>query len=695
MLAYSPESRRQTSLLQHHSHQPPYNQDGSLSSTSQQHQQSQTSSQSQSWIPSSLPLTPQSTFTTNGLSNNINFNFGADQILFDFQPQQYSSSQQVQSRTFMQPIQSNSSWMSNGQLTPTSTSRQHRHRESSLSSLGSPAAPASPYAPSTLHPQVAGDSYNEFQDYHPTAPKPLTPAHTPLQENFLSPQYTNFYHQSQNNLDFTMLNNDSLPRLAGGSNELMSAPEFHSQGSSRPSVTTVASNDSPSTPPSHEDERQPSAHRTSSHQMPKLDRTMTDAYDDELFNPSYPVISAPSPAPASTRTSATPNNDVFTQRLKAANHQHLNANKQEASNLSPRERSPFQPNSPLAPSAAAFNTHNMGFATATRMREQQKAKDDALAMQEQYQRTNPEQVTPKTISPKDVDLVYHESEEDANNPLFPPPQHKQLPVTYRQQSAIVQEPCESEDMSLSQQSYGSMATTRRESSSTYSTTSQTTPKQGQFNFATPTSSANVRQLPQHYPFIPSSHRQTSSMSNMSNMSNDFPATLTSMESSSSDYSAEPEIRRPSSTSADSGTYTCTYHGCTLRFETPAKLQKHKREGHRNSTSVINNMGGENRGGMTSMAQKLNSQSGPHKCERINPSTGKPCNTVFSRPYDLTRHEDTIHNSAKQKLRCKHCAEEKTFSRNDALTRHLRVVHPDVQVSTGKGRRRGMGLGNMD
>ncbi|CAD6449196.1 a3484499-6472-42e3-b067-604ff16e7b2f [Sclerotinia trifoliorum] len=695
MLAYSPESRRQTSLLQHHSHQPSYNPDGSLSSssTSQQLQQSQTSSQPQSWIPSSLPLTSQSTFPTNGLSNNINFNFDADQILFDFQPQRYSSSQQVPSRTFMQPIQSNSSWMSNGQLTPTSTSRRHRHRESSLSSLGSPAAPASPYAPSTSNPQVVGDSYHEFQDYHPTAPKPLTPAHTPLQENFLSPQYTNFY-QNQNNLGFTMLNNDSLPRLAGGSNELISAPEFHSQGSSRPSVTTAASNESPSTPPSFEDERQPSAHRTSSHQMPKLDRTMTDAYNDELFNPSYPVISAPSPAPASTRTSATPNNDVFTQRLKAANHQHLNANKHEASNLSPRERSPFQPNSPLAPSAASFNTHNMGFATATRMREQQKAKDDALAMQEQYQRTNPEQVTPKTISPKDVDLVYQESDEDANNPLFPPPQHKQSPVTYRQQSTIVQEPSEPEDMSLSQQSYGSMATTRRESSSTYSTSSQTTPKQGQFNFATPTSPASVRQLPQHYPFIPSSHRQTSSMSNMSNVSNDFPATLTSMESSSDDYSAEPEIRRPSNTSADSGTYTCTYHGCTLRFETPAKLQKHKREGHRNSTSVIN-MGGENRGGMTSLAQKLNSQSGPHRCERINPSTGKPCNTVFSRPYDLTRHEDTIHNSSKQKLRCKYCTEEKTFSRNDALTRHLRVVHPEVPVSTGKGRRRGMGLGNMD
>ncbi|KAM7219418.1 hypothetical protein V8F06_005152, partial [Rhypophila decipiens] len=31
---------------------------------------------------------------------------------------------------------------------------------------------------------------------------------------------------------------------------------------------------------------------------------------------------------------------------------------------------------------------------------------------------------------------------------------------------------------------------------------------------------------------------------------------------------------------DSGGYTCTYHGCAEHFETPAMLQKHKREGHR-------------------------------------------------------------------------------------------------------------------
>src|SRR5205814_2313768 len=67
----------------------------------------------------------------------------------------------------------------------------------------------------------------------------------------------------------------------------------------------------------------------------------------------------------------------------------------------------------------------------------------------------------------------------------------------------------------------------------------------------------------------------------------------------------------------------------------------------------------------------------HRCKHINPSTGKPCNSVFSRLADLTRHEGTIHNAHKQKARCYLCTEEKkTFSRNDALTRHMRMVHPE-------------------
>jgi Zinc finger, C2H2 type len=78
----------------------------------------------------------------------------------------------------------------------------------------------------------------------------------------------------------------------------------------------------------------------------------------------------------------------------------------------------------------------------------------------------------------------------------------------------------------------------------------------------------------------------------------------------------------------------------------------------------------------------------------DPLTGKACNQMFSRPYELTRHEDTIHRTWKQKLWCHLCTKEKTFSRKDGLTMHKRVVHQDVvrrsKIDRGTGIREGRG-----
>jgi 26S proteasome regulatory subunit N4 len=567
--------------------------------------------QTQQWssTSSTAPLSnPQPQYHT--AANNI-FSFGNDQPLFDYQPQDYQSSP---AQSLMQSEHSNNSWLENGQLTPRSTTRAH-HRESSLSSLGS-AGPSSPYTANTSNPHIVGDLYHDFHEYQPSS-KPLTPAHTPSQEHFLTPHYSNFYHNS--NLAFSMAQ-DGLPRTAEA--ESMPAPELNHSG--RPSIVSVASHESPSTPPSYDEERQRNgetsrfdlwlteylqscddqAYRST---IPKLDRTMTDVYTDELYNPSFHLTSAaPTSIPAPSVT-LSPQNDVFSQRLQAANSQHLNAAQSQVPLTIPsRERSPFRQGSPLAPTGTSFGTQasNIRFGTATHMREQQKAENDARALQRQLERTSPEQTTPKTISPKDVDLVYHESEEDANAPLFPPHPNQRSPTHYRQQAAAMQETTEVDD-SASQRSYGSMATTRRESSSAYSNSSQAMPQQSGFNFVPPSVSGSVRQIPQQYPFVPQSRRQ---LSNLSNVSEEFPATLTSMESSSSEYAPESEIKKPAVTTADTGTYTCTYHGCTLRFDTPAKLQRHKREGHRNSAALI--ASGEE-GGMTSAAQR-NSQAGPHK-----------------------------------------------------------------------------------
>lgn len=599
--------------------------------------------------PSVFPSPPPSQYSD--FTDSDLFALATDQPQFDFSQQR----QFVASPSLMPSDQTNNTWLSTGQLTPTSSSRAH-HREESLSSMGS-VGPASPFAANTSNPQVAGDLYHDFQsmagpylapDNNPS--KPLTPEHTPLQEQFLSPHYT-YYQSAQPAV------HDGMKRVAGDA-DLM------------PTRSVARDDSTPATPPYGSGDSRKNAYRNS---IPKLARTMTDVYEDELYNPSFQITTAPS-----NTTTMAPQNDIFAQRLRAANTQHLNANTQNPLAIPSRELSPFRSGSAHAPNGNGFaqrQSPNVRFGTATHMREQQKAESDARALQQQLERASPEHTAPKTISPQDVDLVYHENEGDANMPLFPPQQRRS--PTYPRPAQDVQDL----DETASQQSYGSMATSRRESSA-YSASSQaTTHPQGQFNFAPPAVVGSVRHVPQQYPFTPRKP------SDVSIHAEDFPPTLASMESSSSEYAPEgtDKKKRPAAAAvADSGTYTCTYHGCTLRFETPAKLQRHKREGHRSSGAWITAAGEE--GGMTSAALR-NTQEGPHKCERINPSTGKPCNTIFSRPYDLTRHEDTIHNARKQKVRCHLCTEEKSFSRNDALTRHFRVCHPD-HVDFSKSRRRG-------
>jgi 26S proteasome regulatory subunit N4 len=466
---------------------------------------------------------------------------------------------------------------------------------------------------------------------------------------------------------------DGLPRHQqhNGDAELMPAPVF-----SNSSRQSVASRDSPSTPPSFDEERRKAADYRST--MPKLDRTMTDVYQDELYNPSFEITSAP-PARSGQAATTLSQNTVFSQRLQAANNQHLSSMSKAPLTIPSRELSPFRQGSPLAPTGNGYGSQkspNMRIGTAAQLREQQKAENDAMQLQQQLGGTSPAQSPPNTISPKDVDLVYHENEEDANLPLFPPSQQSPQYRSNLQQVTLKQERLDTEDNT---QLRRFDSATRSGNSSAYADSKQN--GSNNYNFAPPAIPESVRQVPQQYPFVPQARRQPS---NMSSVNDDFPATLTSMESSSSEYTGDiSDIKKPSGSSADTGTYTCTYHNCTLRFDTPSKLQRHKRDGHRQSASLVS-QGEDSGSGMTSAAR--NSQAGPHKCERINPSTGKPCNTIFSRPYDLTRHEDTIHNERKQKVRCHLCTEEKTFSRNDALTRHFRVCHPEVDFP-GKHRRR--------
>lgn len=62
----------------------------------------------------------------------------------------------------------------------------------------------------------------------------------------------------------------------------------------------------------------------------------------------------------------------------------------------------------------------------------------------------------------------------------------------------------------------------------------------------------------------------------------------------------------------------------------------------------------------------------NRCDRINPQTGQPCETGFTRVSDLHRHERSIHSLVR--LTCKLCDEEKSYTRKNALLRHMKDTH---------------------
>ena len=588
------------------------------------------------------------------------------------------------------------SWLQPGNAThlippqPFRFTGQNPHRRNNSGSTVTSTGPGSPYTPTSTafprildsdshqYPSTPQDTYEHAHSTVTSYPKALPSTSQPtFTESFFSPQFQDYtphhddqltvYQQLMREATMTQqrearMGNQGIPMPRNSSGEF--EEEYKQLG--RPSI-------------------------------PNLDRTMSDIYQDELYNPN-PQTSAPTVAPQQPAgpmakqdgSLQSPRRDVFSERLQEANNDHLSAKSASPARTISRERSPFQPNSRLA--SEGFSHAN---SPAPRLDSAAKAREEAEAERLAFaQRQSRNLEPPRTISPKDVSLDSNSLDEYANAPLFPQENsasglngHDGRPFNIKQEQTQghVLEPSR-------QQSFADMPNLRSESSSGYSSgAGQTRP-----TAATAAPTRSTSSSTQQYPFISHPRRQNSSTQSFSDSALEFPAALASMESTKSEATmksfasqdsnssstpSEDPPQRPTSTTADTGTYTCTYHGCSLRFETPAKLQKHKRDGHRPTTPS------SAASASTSAADTRNSQAGPHKCERTNPSTGKPCNSLFSRPYDLTRHEDTIHNARKQKARCQLCVEEKTFSRNDALTRHMRVVHPEVDFP-GKAKRKG-------
>jgi hypothetical protein len=479
---------------------------------------------------------------------------------------------------------------------------------SSIASLG----PPSPHSHNTGYPHIATDfpPYDQNYDYMHTPPSAQTSKSLP------TPTTEHYMYQPQST---------TTPYSAVDMRRIHSAG-----GDDNASYVSSMSHNSPSTPhTNYEVDYDDSKNiyngeiKTDEQWMdeylpPTVGYQPTAAFQQSLQDvfPDQPAFQNPMAfqqqmAPRTSGQQAAQN--MMMNRLQAARQDHLRTSSPVTSN--PREKSPFRQNSPLV------------------MAESMRA-----PTQRPQQQIPTLHKTRTSVSPKELMIDEHDVD-DAGPPLF----QDQSPQQY----------------------------SRRQ-------------PQNMSSWYTPSLAQEPTvQIPQQYPFV----SQQSQSQGQADQTPDFPAHLISMESTQEDGPSEPSsqqsqsrsalssksqpVTRPADTTSDGGTYSCTYHGCPLRFESALKLQRHKREGHRQHSPTH-----------TQSIAERNSQAGPHKCERINPSTGKPCNSIFSRPYDLTRHEDTIHNNRKMKVRCHLCTEEKTFSRNDALTRHMRVVHPDVEF-TGK------------
>lgn len=146
-------------------------------------------------------------------------------------------------------------------------------------------------------------------------------------------------------------------------------------------------------------------------------------------------------------------------------------------------------------------------------------------------------------------------------------------------------------------------------------------------------------------------------------------------------------RKASSVTPQTSTATTTTITTTTSQKVPTVVSSitTRNKGHQRGKSVDSSTASDSHNHQTiSQSHNRNpshSNTDEHFCMAINPVTKEPCMKKFSRPYDLIRHQNTIHASKKKIFRCLICIQElgsegyqRTFSRNDALSRHVKVKH---------------------
>ncbi|RPB20618.1 hypothetical protein L211DRAFT_510437 [Terfezia boudieri ATCC MYA-4762] len=437
---------------------------------------------------------------------------------------------------------------------------------------------------------------------------------------------------------------DEPPALSPPHNYQSSGPSVY-DAEIRSPMTPIGS------PRSSDGDRMSSARTPVNHiHNPKFTRTVSDAEEDELFRSSN-IEAQQAKQPKQRQNNGVAGSmtgTLATFYQKAQNDHAMEARHSAPNQLNVhRGDSPFRANSPFHPMrtpqtavpAPSRHSNFHPYMSIQARREHQKELDTQSMNEHMVAEAGQIVSTPKTISPKDAVLDYPEPEDESSRMSLFAHEHSHAPFHGYNSQEVTDD--------IDDRRYGLGASRRGSEAESLNSI-------GAFSYHQ--HSPQMPMLPSSFPYQSQSLEASPINAPVMIGNHHYPR------------SSSP-ITKPEGSKADSGAYTCTVPGCQQRFTSSLKLQKHKHQNHRQSTPVGS-------AGMTSTLRgNLSSRhQGPHRCTLINPQNGKPCNTVFSRPYDLTRHEDTIHNTTREKVRCEICNDEKTFSRQDALTRHKKVKH---------------------
>ncbi|KAK2814346.1 hypothetical protein FQN49_008214, partial [Arthroderma sp. PD_2] len=263
--------------------------------------------------------------------------------------------------------------------------------------------------------------------------------------------------------------------------------------------------------------------------------SLTDSFQEEMYNPALQHLRSASSQRNKPQTQQQQQpyagyrtRNVMADRLQAAQQGHMTAQAH-----SPHDASPWAQPSTVFQNALHQPSHlNSG-----------------LRGMELMSHGGPEE-QPKTISPKDAMLEFHDSPaESGNMPLFP----SQAEASDFEAAVAT---------TLANTDFSNDAFAPFSSSASQNTPQPYFLGQSATDMLQFPTTTGQQQQQQHQ------NQQTSA---------DFAAALAGLDSGSGDRKMEDHdsdlpTGRPEDTASDAGTYSCTYHGCTRRFDTPARLQ---------------------------------------------------------------------------------------------------------------------------